>query len=380
LLVDSLNQRKSLFAQVGASNLEAYRRVSKKVMPTIIVMVDNFAPIREMYPDIESTFVKLAREGSGCGIYIVVTAASLSGNISYNLSQNFKQALSLRMTEKADYRDIVGNTEGLEPAKVSGRGLVRGKPPMEFQTALAVEASDDAEYVVKIKQRCEQIASEWNGELPREIPVMPDVVLPTHVKSSPPDSIAIGLSSDDILPICLAEDNRIVLISGTESSGKTNMLRVIAKHFSNEQSGVFIVSVKNDDNAPKQISEAIRKAIDGEKITLIIDGITGWLSQADYEKTDPLENLIGDMKNNQFSLFAAGDSSEISRSGHSVIQKMIASGASILLGGCFNDHYSQFEANNLGYAQQNEQLGPHCGYFIQKRKAVAFKAIYAGGW
>jgi S-DNA-T family DNA segregation ATPase FtsK/SpoIIIE len=379
MLTDILNQRKTLFAQVSASDLEIYRRITKEIMPAIIILIDNFAPIREAYPDIENVLIKLTREGSGCGIYFAVTATSLSGNISFNLSQNFAQKLSLRMIEKADYRDIVGNAEGLEPADVAGRGLVSGKSStMEFQTALAVAASDDVEYSEKIKKRCEQIASQWQGDLPCEIPVMPDIVLPAHVKSHPSGSIAIGLFADDITPVCLT-DSRIVLISGTESSGKTNMLRVFAKHYSDDENGVYLVSAKNEDNAAERISKAISKAVDGESIVLIVDDITSWLFDSDYDATDPLENLIGDKRNNKFTLIAAGDASDISRSGHSVIQKMIASGASILLGGCFNDHYSQFEANNLGYSKENEQLEPHCGYYIQKRKAVMFKAVYVGG-
>ena len=378
LLADTLNERKTLFAQVSASNLESYRQASKTAMPAIVVIVDNFAPIREMYSDIESSFVKLARDGSGYGIYLVITATSLSGNISFNLSQNFKQALSLRMTEKADYRDIVGDTEGLEPAKVAGRGLIRGKPPMEFQTALAVAASDDVEYVSNIKQRCLQIASEWHGELPREIPVMPDIVLPVHIKSCPPGCVAIGLSVDDILPICVKADNRVVLISGTELSGKTNMLRLFAKHFRGGQGDTYVVSTRNDEDADERISEAIHKAVDGGHVNLVIDDIIGWLSHVSYDETDLLENLIVGIKHNRFTMFAAGDASDISSSSHSVIQKMVASGVSILLGGCFCDHYSQFEASNIGYTQQNEQLAPHCGYLIQKRKGVAFKAVFIG--
>jgi S-DNA-T family DNA segregation ATPase FtsK/SpoIIIE len=347
-------------------------------MPVIVVIVDNFAPIRELYPDIEATFVRLSREGSGYGIYLVLSATSLSGNIGFNLSQNFKQALALRMTEKADYREVVGDTEGLEPSKIAGRGLVRGKPPMEFQTALAVKAANDVEYVSKIKRSCEQIAAEWKGALPKEIPIMPDIVLMSHIKHLSLGALAIGLSADEIAAVSIGAENRILLISGTDGSGKTNLLRVLNKQLGDVQ-GLCVVSAGDDDNTNERISAAIRKATDGEKTILIIDDITKWLSHASSEEADTIENLIGEVKNNEFSLFAAGSAVEMSNSGHSVIRKMIAAGTSILLGGSFSDHYSQFEANNLGYTQQNEQLPPYSGYLIQKRKAVLFKAIYAGG-
>jgi len=46
---------------------------------------------------------------------------------------------------------------------------------------------------------------------------------------------------------------------------------------------------------------------------------------------------------------------------------MISSNTSILLGGSFDEHHSQFEEKviNLGYSQQKEQLPPYYGY-LQK--------------
>lgn len=377
LIAESLEERKSLFANFGASNLDAYRQASGKVMPSIIIIVDNFAPIREMYPDIENTFVRLSREGSSYGIYIVATATSLSGSISYHLSQNFKQAISLRMTEKADYREIVGDTEGLEPSKIAGRGLVRGKPPMEFQTALAVNAQDDVDYVSSIKLRCGQLAALWDGELPREIPVMPDVVIMSHIRGIPSGTIAIGLSYENISPVVIDGDSRLIIISGTDGSGKTNLLRAISQQLPNKAGLVHIHA--EDDGASEQIVEAISKAAEGEPVTLLIDNIPKWLSHAQYETVDALERLISDIKNNDFVLVATGDASEITQSGYGIISKIISSGVSVLLGGSFSDHSSAFEAINLGYSQQSEQLPSHSGYLIQKRRATVFKAVYAGG-
>lgn len=378
MLSENLDKRKTLFAQIGASNLDAYRQASGQSIPSIVMMVDNFAPIRELYPDLENVFVRLSREGSSYGIFLVVTAASLSGSISYNLTQNFKQALSLRMTEKADYRDIVGDTEGLEPAKVAGRGLVRGKPPMEFQTALAVSASNDVEYVAKLKQVCFEIASGWHGDLPQEIPIMPEVVLPRHCKNVAPDRFSIGLSKADILSVVLPKDIRLIIISGTEASGKTNILRVIANQLSGRPNTIYI-DANNDDEAGDKIAEAVQRAVNGERITLLIDDLPRWLSSADYDVTDQLEELIRNLRSNSFTLYATGDSAELSQAGGNVVSKMIQFGCSILLGGSYNEHSSQFEANNIGYTEQSEPLPPHYGYLIQKKKAIKFKATFAGG-
>jgi len=56
------------------------------------------------------------------------------------------------MADKGDYALIVGRTNGLEPSPVNGRGLVKGNPPLEFQTALPAEGESEIERTIKINQ------------------------------------------------------------------------------------------------------------------------------------------------------------------------------------------------------------------------------------
>lgn len=378
MLTEELDGRKLLFAGSNAGNFKAYRQISQRALPAILTVIDNFAPIREAYPEIEDALIRLSREGSGFGMYFVVTASALSGNISYQMSQNFRQAIALQMVEKADYRDIVGDTEGLEPSKAAGRGLVRGKPPMEFQTALAVPAENQIEYLSHLKLRCEQLALKWRGSIPRKIPVMPDIVMFEDIKDALTEGIVLGLSEDAITPIMIPWDSRLMLISGTEGSGKTNMLEVIARQLTG-RCKVVKVNVSTDPNGEEKIAEAVRQAEMGEVLTLVIDDIPGWLSGADYEVADALEDLIRDQKNNAFTLYASGDAAELVRTSSGILNRMFQSKHSILLGGSFSEHSSQFEANNVGYSWQEEMLLPNYGYFIWRKKAVLFKALFGGG-
>lgn len=375
LLDENLTRRKTLFAGIGAGSLAAYRQVSGVKMPSVIVAVDNFAPVREMFPEVEDMFVRISREGGNYGIFLAVTVGAVSGSIGYNLAQNFKQAISLWMTEKSDYRDIVGDTGGLEPVRTPGRGLFRGRPPVEFQTALAVEAADDAEYVSNLKQLCGKYAQEWKGELPERIPVMPEIVLPCHMGHAAHEGIAVGLSAEEIAPVTVAWETRTVLISGTEGSGKSNLLQVIAGRLA-ERTAVVSVDAEASEDAAGRIAAALQKAAEGVEMTLIIDNFPQWLSHADYDLLETLEALVGNTKKNAFSLYAAGDAAELVQSGGGIINAMIRSGTSILLGGSFQEHSSQFEANNIGYQKQGEQLPAHYGYLIRKKKAVLFKALF----
>lgn len=377
MLAEILDKRKVLFARFGVNNLASYRQVTGKRIPAVVVIVDNFAPVREMYPDVEHFFVQLSREGSNYGIFLVITASSLSGSVSYYLTQNFKQASALRMTERSDYRDIVGDTEGLEPAKNAGRGLVRGKPPMEFQTALAVDAKTDIEYVANLKKECARIASNWHGFVPDEIPVMPEIVLFSHLKHVAPDMLALGLSDDSIQPVTISMESRLTLISGAERSGKTNLLYAIYSQLAGTQDTVYI-----DGGEPSEAQKLLplfQEVASGRQATLLLDNFTQWLSSAGCEEIELLESLISHVKSNGFSLYAAADANELISEGGVIAGKLIRSSRAILLGGSFNEHSSQFEASNLGYSEQGKTLKPFYGYLLQKKKARMFKVVFAGG-
>lgn len=247
---------------------------------------------------------------------------------------------------------------------------------MEFQTALAVEASNDIEYVSRLKERCSAIASQWHGALPSEIPVMPDVVLFQHFRHIAADRVAVGLSNDSIAPVVLPADNRLIIISGTEESGKTNMLRAVEQQLRGKQNTIYVDGSNVDEY--ERISAALRQASSGEQVTLLLDNFTQWLSSAEYDETGLIEELVKNLKSNRFSLYVAGDASEITQYGGVLAGKLIQLGRSILLGSSFNEHSSQFEANNLGYTEQGNQLEPYYGYLLQKKKAVKFKAVFAG--
>ena len=206
---------------------------------------------------------------------------------------------------------------------------------------------------------------------------MPDIVLFQHLRNVALDRIAVGLSDENIVPVMLPSDNHLTIISGTEKSGKTNMLRVIEQQLHWKQGAVYIDG--GDPERREAISSILQRASTGEPITLLLDNMTQWLSLTGFEDADLIETLINNVKTNQFTLYASVDAAELLQIGGSLVGRMIQNGWSVLLGGSFNEHSSQFEAANLSYSAQGEQFEPYYGYLIHKKKAVKFKAMLVGG-
>ncbi len=170
MLNDEIEYRKKLFADYGG-DYSAYISLSGQYLPSIVVVINNYAALTEMY-DKEDIITILSREGTKYGIYFVLTALGVN-SVRFRLLQNFKQLFVLQLNDEADYSTVVGKTEGLFPSKIKGRGLVRKEELVEFQVASLIESGALNPF---IQSECEHMRTEWKGETAPPVPVLPDVV------------------------------------------------------------------------------------------------------------------------------------------------------------------------------------------------------------
>lgn len=211
----TMEERKQLFEDAGADGFADYRR-DGRTLPAIVLLIDNYFALSETYEDMDAEMVVLAREGAKYGIYVVATATNAT-LIRYKLSVNFKMALTFQLTEKSEYDGIVGRTEGLEPAKVPGRGLTRGKPPLEFQAALPElgELGTDA-LIARFESASARRATP--------IPMMPARIDIRELNAGRRE-LAIALGSHDLQPVILdLQATPVVMVAGDAMSGKSTLL------------------------------------------------------------------------------------------------------------------------------------------------------------
>ena len=156
-----LSERKKLFAEYGVGNLKSYTQASEKAIPAIILFIDNYSAFMELYKEYETSLVKLSREGGNYGIYLAFNCVSVNA-VKRRVSENIKAVYTLQLNDKYDYVNVVGQTNGVFPENVKGRGLVNAGDVFEFQTALAVCETNEAERVKHIREDFKKMAENWN--------------------------------------------------------------------------------------------------------------------------------------------------------------------------------------------------------------------------
>ena len=219
MLRAEVENRRKLFSDYGG-DYRSYIKNSGKTVPSIVIVINNYKALVELYEEKDEAISYLSREGVKYGIYFVLTVLGSSG-VRFQMLQNFKLQFVLQLNDETDYATIVGKTEGMVPSKFKGRGLVRKDELYEFQIASLTGGEQTYSFIQKA---CKKLREEWNGETARRIPILPKNVdvgfLMDHQIDKSLRSIPIGVEKSSLkVHYYPFGDNyvNIVTSSGTES-------------------------------------------------------------------------------------------------------------------------------------------------------------------
>ena len=318
---------------------------------------------------------------------------------------------------------VVGRTGGKTPAPLPGRGLVKGRPPLEFQTALPAAGDTEAARTASLKTLIEQMAHGWSRPAAPPIPMLPDVVplcellTPGDAWPPPPTdgslAVPLGLDVDDLSPVEVdLWDGPHFLITGPMESGKTTFLQswllALAERFSPQQLHLYLVDfrrvglfplqrlphvqtyVTDDDqlgDALAEISPALqerRQAQDEARreaggmldekafiarypaLVMAIDDFDAFKAQIQPGSASRLEQMIRRQRGLGFYLLLAGMYTDLSSAFESWVKALKDLQTGFLLGSSSDD--GQMFNLNLPYAEKNKMLPPGRGYYARRRR------------
>ncbi|MFF1968159.1 type VII secretion protein EccCa [Streptomyces sp. NPDC058232] len=239
-----LNRREEFFRAHSIDSVATYRRkralgeLPGEPWGDVFLVVDGWGGFRAEYEMLEQVVTDIASRGLGYGVHVVITAARYM-EVRAALKDQILGRLELRLGDVMDSefdRRVAVNV----PQGVPGRGQVpeklhfMGALPRIDSTSSAADLSDGTAAFV------ETVKSNWAGPsapavrlLPRKLPAEQ---LPKGFEF-PQRGIAIGIGETDLEPVFVDfETDPFFLIFGESESGKTNLLRLIAKQISERYS------------------------------------------------------------------------------------------------------------------------------------------------
>ncbi|MEW2086059.1 type VII secretion protein EccCa [Streptomyces sp. NPDC005283] len=235
-----LNRREEFFRANSIDSIATYRRkraageLPGEAWGDVFLVIDGWGGFKNDYEMLEPVVADLTARGLGYGIHVIITAARYM-EVRAALKDQMLGRLELRLGDVMDSefdRKVAANV----PAGVPGRGQVPEK--LHFMTALpridSISSSGDLSegstaFVQAVKGSWAGPAAPTVRLLPRRLPAEQ---LPKGFEY-PQHGIAIGIDETNLEPVFVDfESDPFFLIFGESESGKTALLRLIAKQIS----------------------------------------------------------------------------------------------------------------------------------------------------
>lgn len=231
-----MKHRKEVFSKLGITSFASYKEAGKTDMPHIVIMVDNFLGLKELYSEYEEDILSICREGVAVGVSLVITSLQSNG-ISYKYMSNFANRIALYCNSSDEYSSIFDKCR-MQPKNVPGRGLVSiNKHIFEYQSYRAFEGEKEIERVARIKEFLADIDGIWRGKRAKRIPEVPKLLDMNYVVANMDLShlhhlqVPVGIDYDSVELVTVDLNKTPTIgITGREGFGRTNLAKRFVHH------------------------------------------------------------------------------------------------------------------------------------------------------
>lgn len=273
--------REATLAEAGARDIGDPR----VQLPRLVVVIDEFAAVLAEHPELHALFADLAARGRALGMHLILGTQRASGVIRDSLLANCPLRMSLRVTDAADSRLLLGSPDAAElpgDRAAAGLALIRRAADTEPQRVrIALSHPDDAAAVVARGEA--RPRRPWLPDLPRELPAAE-----VH-HSIAPGTLVLGLADEPEhqrqgpASVCVADGS--LLVVGGPRSGKSSTLQLVT-HRAGASASEPPVVVPADPEAAWDLLTEWRWVPPAPGTVIVLDDLDGLVGRfpADYAR------------------------------------------------------------------------------------------------
>ena len=111
-----LRRRQQLFVEAGVSDISDYetareRGATQPELPRLVIVLDEFAELKQALPDFVDGLIRVARIGRSLGVHLVLATQQVGRAVSQDISGNAELRISLRAKEVEDSHAVIGSSD-----------------------------------------------------------------------------------------------------------------------------------------------------------------------------------------------------------------------------------------------------------------------------
>lgn len=203
LLNAEIAVRKQKIMAAKVSSLTAYREAGHNDIPWIILFVDNFTAMKELYLTNDDFFLPICRNGLSVGISVVIANQNIQG-IGYRYLSSFSKRIAMHCNDSNDYASVIDHCRTY-PDDIPGRAVISiEKTVYEMQAFSCFEGELEKDKVEHQIQFISERINAGNGMYAKAIPMIPEQLTTAQLeritasKAMSQYEIGVGLDYDDI--------------------------------------------------------------------------------------------------------------------------------------------------------------------------------------
>ncbi|OII69086.1 MULTISPECIES: type VII secretion protein EccCa [unclassified Streptomyces] len=239
-----LNRREEFFRAHNIDSMATYRRkraageLPGEAWGDVFLVVDGWGTFRNDHEGLDERITDIVTRGLGYGVHVVITATRYM-ELRASVKDLVLGRLELRLGDTMDSefdRRVAANV----PTGVPGRGQVPQK--LHFMGALPrIDASSNpGDLPEGTAGFVQAVRSAWSGPAAPAVRLLPRSVPADRLPNgwdAPQKGVAIGIDETNLGPVFVDfETDPFFLVFGESESGKTNLLRLLAKQISERYS------------------------------------------------------------------------------------------------------------------------------------------------
>ncbi len=257
LLLNEIEYRKELFLQKNVTSYSSYLEVVTDSIPQIMVIIDNFTALKEMYLHEDDGFIQICRDGLSLGISVIIANSATTG-FGYKYLSLFANRIALYCNDSSEYGTLFDFCR-MRIDAIPGRCIVDlEKHLYECQLINSFTGNNEIEQAHNIEsfiESCNKCAGEKQA---KAIPEVPEEVTVEFLRTltsidSSTCNIALGIDYSSVEPFSLdfSYQKNPIVICGDDMHRQNIFLSFIIDRIGEmyEKKAVYII-----DNIKRELA------------------------------------------------------------------------------------------------------------------------------